>query len=40
MVLERRRLNCSGVWTGAKVLVAGSTEGKMLMWRGLFYIQG
>lgn len=28
--------NCSGVRIGLRVFVAGSWEGKMEMWRGLF----
>lgn len=36
IVEERRRENWRAVRTGAKVLVAGSWDGKMEMWRGLF----
>lgn len=37
-VEESRRENCSGVRIGLRVFVAGSWEGKMEMWRGLFCI--
>lgn len=36
MVEERRRENWRAVRTGAKLLVTGSWDGKMEMWRGLF----
>ncbi len=35
-VLLRRRENWRGVRRGARVLVVGSWEAKMVMWRGLF----
>lgn len=37
IVEERRRENWRGVRRGVKVLVEGSWEGKMEMWRGLFW---
>jgi hypothetical protein len=37
MVEERRSENWRGVRIGANVFVAGSSEGKMEMWSGLFY---
>lgn len=39
-VEERRRENCSGVRIGAKVFVEGLWEGKIWMWRGLFWSFG
>lgn len=35
-VEDRSSENCSGVRMGLSVFVAGSWEGKMEMWRGLF----
>jgi hypothetical protein len=37
MVEDSRRENCRGVRIGANVFVPGSSEGKMEMWRGLFW---
>lgn len=37
MVEDRRSENWRGVRIGANVFVPGSSEGKMEMWRGLFY---
>jgi hypothetical protein len=37
MVEDKRSENWRGVRIGAKVFVPGSSEGKIEMWRGLFY---